>query len=46
MNVRIDGGDELVLRREALPLHGTGLIGLGQSALSSLRSDLVEFSCE
>jgi len=43
--VRIDGGDELVLRREALPLHGTGVIGLGQSTRSAIRPDLVEFSC-
>ena len=43
--VRIDGGDELVLRREALPLHGAGLIGLGQSTRSALRPELVEFCC-
>jgi len=43
--VRIDGGDELVLRREALPLHGTGVISLGHSTSSTAKSDLVEFSC-
>jgi adenylate cyclase len=42
--VRIDGADELVLRREALPLRGTGTIGLGHSA-STGTADLVAFRC-
>jgi adenylate cyclase len=43
--VRMDGGDELVLRREALPLHGAGVISLGHSTSASAPADLVEFSC-
>ncbi len=42
--VRIDGGDELVLRREAIPLHGAGVISLGHSTASS-GADLIEFRC-
>jgi len=43
--VRIDGGDEMVLRREALPLHGRGMIGLGHTT-SGVTADVVEFRCE
>lgn len=42
--VRIDGGDELVLRREAIPLQGAGVISLGHST-SVADGDLIEFRC-
>jgi adenylate cyclase len=43
--VRIDGGDEMLLRREALPLHGSGIIGLGH-ATTGASADVVEFRCD
>jgi len=43
--VRVDGGEELQLRREALPLHGCGIIGLGHSATGA-PADALEFRCE
>ena len=43
--VQIDGSPEVYLRREALPLSGTGAISLGRSCAQE-KEHLIRFACE
>ena len=43
--VRFEGGEEQLLRREEIPLRGSGLIGCGQSTAGAA-AEVLEFRCD